>query len=1028
MRHHAVAVFCLALLSVPVFGQSKTAATLTGRVTDPSEALIPGARILLTNTETGATVEATSDERGEYRVLLLPPGTYDLRVEKQGFGSLTTKSVAFTVGQAAAMDFKLTIGSSAQTVEVEAESPLIEAERTQQSNTLSEKSVRNLPINRRDYLSFALLAPGVSDSGALADSNSYRVKQTPDSGLSFYGSNGRGNNVAVDGGESNDAGGGVRPTVSQEAVQEFQVNRTNYSAEHGQARGGVINIVTKGGGNAVRGSVFAFFRQDGLDATNPFSYLLDASNHVTRVKPDANRQQFGVTFGGPIQKDKTFFFLSYEQLRRRENNAVVVLTDPSIFLPTPAQEAILGQLPSSAAAGLRAALTASPATVAMFRQNSGIFPFQTDQYQGLLRLDHRFNERSLVSFRANTTKSYDTNQNLAALVGVSRGYVNDVFDTTGVANWTYSLTPNFINEARAQFNYNNPLVATNDPYGPALEIAGYGFFNRDRFLPSDVITRREDMSESITWAHGSHSIKAGVNVLIRENHSDSKTFMSGRFTFGTLPAAFVNPALASTTINALQAFNLGLAQSYQQGFGDPVVKAIYPLYAGYVQDTWRPRQNLTLSLGLRYELDHRKSPMPTDKKGWGPRIGFAWDPFGNHKTAIRGGYGLYQSVIDFQIDYVVNALGEIDGYRQIAQVLTTLSAANPLATNGPINIFKTLTAQGVIGVPTPQRPILASNLTQFGINISNNGPRPPLTVLFAADPNYRNPYAHQGSFGIDRELAKDLSLSVSYVYVRGVHLTTSRDANLLNAPVNPVTGIRDWGVTADNPTGAKYFVNPLLFQYNIYESGANSWYHGMMLEMNRRFSDRASLAFNYTFAKAMDETVDYNSDFQPVDQTCRACERSLSSFDQRHKVVVYALLQSPANKRWFSNWVFTPIYKYNSPRPFNLLAGTELNNDRHNTTDRPYFAGRNIGIGPNFWTFDTRLSRRFAFAERRSIEFLAEAFNLFNHLNYTSVNNTVGATIPSTLTGRSDRTPSQPLGFTAASDPRRIQLGVRLIF
>jgi hypothetical protein len=1028
-RHLVVVVLSLlAWMSISAYGQSKTAASLTGTITDPTDARIQGARILLTNTETGATVEATSDDRGEYRIPLLPPGIYDVKVEKSGFGSAISKGVAFTVGQAAALDFRLTVGASTQVVEVQADTPLVEAERTQQSNTLSEKSVRNLPINRRDYLSFALLAPGVSDSGALADSNSYRVKQTPDSGLSFYGSNGRGNNVSVDGGESNDAGGGVRPTVSQEAVQEFQVNRTNYSAEHGQARGGVINIVTKGGGNTIRGSLFAFFRQDGLDATNPFSYVLDANNRVSRVKPDSNRQQFGATFGGPIIKDKTFYFLSYEQLRRRENNAVVVLTDPSIFQPTPAQEAILGQLPAPAAAGLRAALTASPATVEMFKRNSGIFPFLTDQYQGLLRLDHRFSEKSLASLRFNTTKSFDTNQNLAALVGVSRGYVNDNFDTTGVANWTYSFTPSVINEARVQFNYNNPLVATNDPFGPALEIAGYGFFNRDRFLPSDVITRRFDLSDSVFWVKGKHSIKAGVNVLVRNNHSDSKTFMSGRFTFGTLPASFVNAALASTTLNALQAFNLGLAQSYQQGFGDGVVKGTYPLYAGYIQDTWKPTTNLTVNYGLRYEVDTRKEPLPTSKLGWGPRVGLAWDPFDNHKTVIRAGYGMYQSVIDFQIDYVVNALGEVNGYRQIAQVLSVLNAANPLAVNGPINIFKTLAAQGVIGVPTPQRPIEAANLTQFGIHISNTGPRPPLTVLFRADPNYRNPYAHQASFGIDREIVKDLSLAVSYVHVRGVHLTTSLDANLLPAPVNPARGIRDWGATADNPTGTKYFVNPLLFQDNLYEAGANSWYHGMMLELNRRFSDRATVALNYTFSKALDETVDYNSDFQPNDQTCRACERSLSSFDQRHKVVVYALLQTPS-KGWFRNWVFTPIYKYNSARPFNLLAGTEINNDRHNTTDRPLFAGRNIGIGPAFSAFDTRVSRRFVLAERRSLEFLFEVFNMFNRLNYASVNNTVGTAIPSgPLTGRDDRTPSQPLGYTAASDPRRIQLGLRFSF
>src|SRR4029077_15335874 len=215
--------------------------------------------------------------------------------------------------------FQLAVGASSQTVEISAEPPLIESERSQQANTIGARDIVNLPINRRDYLTFALLAPGISDSKAQADANSFRVKQTPDSGLSFYGSNGRGNNVSVDGGESNDSGGGVRPTVSQEAVQEFQINRTNYSAEHGEARGGVIDIVTKSGSNALHGSLFGFFRHQSLDATDPFAVVLTPDNRLVRTKPDSDRQQFGGALGGPISKDKTFYFLSFEQLRRRES-------------------------------------------------------------------------------------------------------------------------------------------------------------------------------------------------------------------------------------------------------------------------------------------------------------------------------------------------------------------------------------------------------------------------------------------------------------------------------------------------------------------------------------------------------------------------------------------------------------------------------------------------------------------------------------------------------------------------------------
>jgi Carboxypeptidase regulatory-like domain len=1036
IRNSMRSLLWLAVSSVLAFSQSKTTAVLSGTILDPSGGAIPAAKVILTGTETGAKQETLSDGEGAYRFPLVNPGIYTVRAEKSGFSSAVRKNVEVTVGQAATLILQLALGQTSEVIEVSSEVALVETERTQQSNTLQEGAVRNLPINRRDYLTFSLLAPGVADSKSLADANSFRVKQTPDSGISFYGSNGRGNSVSVDGGDANDPGGGVRPTVSQEAVQEFQVNRTNYSAEHGSARGGVVNIVTKSGSNDLHGSAFGFFRQQSMDATDPFALVYDGTT-VKRVKPDANRQQYGGTIGGPITKDKLFYFMSYEGLRRRERRTVPVLTDNSIFGPTPAQEAILNQLPAAAQAQLRLALSTPAPVQEMFRLNSGVFPFETDDHKGLIRLDYRKSDKDIVSLRQNVSKIFETNEGIGALVGFSRGFVQDFFDSTTLGSWTHTFSPSLTNELRLQYNYYDFRTESNDKFGPALEIAGFGLFNRDRFLPSRTLSRRADVVDNLSWFKGKHNLKAGFSYLWRSYDTDSKTFMSGRFTFGSLPGSLVNAALASTSITALQAFNLGLAQSYQQGFGDGLVRGrSFPLVAGFVQDSWKVASNLTFDVGLRYEVDNRKAPLPTSHKSIGPRAGFAWDPFKDHKTTVRGGYGLFYAPIDFQIDYVVNALNEIDGFRQIAQVLTTLNPAAPTAPSGPINVFSTLRAQGVIGIPTPLKPITAANLVQFGINISQTGPRPPLTVIFRPSPDYTNPYAQQASFGIEREIMKGFSFGVSYVFVRGAKLTTSHDDNLLDAPVNPAKGIRDWGATATNPTGTAFFKNPLLFQDNVYESTANSFYHGMMVEATRRFNRHATVSFNYTFSKAIDETVDYNSDFQANDQLNRRAERALSSFDQRHKVVLYAILQSPRAgdaatpaKKVFGDFLFTPIVRYNSARPFNLLAGTELNNDRHNTTDRPIFAGRNTGIGPSFMTFDMRLSRKLAFGEKKSLELIGEAFNLLNHLNYGSVNNTVGPiTGPFNLSGRDDRTPSQPLGFTAAFDPRRLQLGLRFAF
>jgi hypothetical protein len=1017
-----------------MFGQSQSTAVLSGVVTDPSQAVIPGAKIVLTSAATSASREMNTDERGAYRFVYLKPGSYDMRIDRAGFASQTRTGIILTVGEMATLNVELAVGGTGEIVQVTAEAAAVETERTQQADLIAEAAVTNLPINRRDYLTFALLAPGVNDSKAMADSTSFRVKQTPDSGLSFYGSNGRGNSVTVDGGEVNTGAGAVRPTVSQETVQEFQVNRSNYTAEHGGSRGGVVNIVTKSGSNAFRGSAFGFFRKEVLDAGDPFAIVLQ-DDRLVRVKPDSERQQFGGVLGGPLVRDRTFFFLGYEQLRRRESNAVPVLTDFAIFQPTPAQEKILSTLPAQQANALRTVLTAPPSTVQMFEVNSGVFPYSTDSYQGLMRIDHRFNDSNQLNFRYNVSGVYDTNPNLSGLVGYSRGYSQETFDSTALLSWTHLFSPRTILEARAQFAWYDLVTGSTDPYGPAIEIPGYGFFNRDRFLPSDSTIRREEMLQNLSIVSGRHSIKIGAYELVRQLTSQSYTFMSGRFTFGTLPGAFVSPALASTSITALQAFNLGLAQSYQQGFGYPVVSGLSPLISGFAQDSWKIKNNFTINYGLRYDLDVQWGTLPTNKKNFAPRIGLAWDPFKDNKTVVRAGFGLFYSPIDILIPAIIVPLGEIDGYRQTAQVLTVLSASNPTAINGPINIFRTLRSQGVIGVPTPQQPIEESDLAQFGIVLSHTGPRPPLSVIFANSEKYPNPYAQQGSFEIQRDLGGGVTAGIGYVYVRGVHLTTSRDDNLLPAPINPAKGIADWGVTADNPSGTKYFKDPLLYQLNMYEATANSWFHGLMVEAAKRFSRNMTVNVNYTFSKSLDESTDYNSDFQPNDQLCRSCERALSSFDQRHKVVAYAVLQTPESggatgwHKVLADFTATPIFRYNSSRPFNLLAGSELNNDRHNTTDRPFFAGRNTGIGPSFWTFDLRIGRRFRLNEKTSLDVMAEGFNLFNHLNYASVNNTVGNMPgPFNVSGRDDRTPSEPLGFTSAMDPRRIQLGIRLSF
>jgi hypothetical protein len=1031
---------------------------IKGTITDASGAVVPGANVTVTNTDTGFSRTAITDERGEYRILLLPPGAYEVRVELSGFAA-QVRTAQVTVGQTLAIDFHLQVGTSAQTITVSGEPPVIETERATQSNTIEENYIRNLPIDRRDYLSFTLLAPGVVDSNALADNTDFRVAQTPQSGLSFYGSNGRGNSVTVDGAEANDAGGGVRSTLSQEAVQEFQINRSNYTAEFGGASGGVINIVSKSGSNDFHGRVFGFFRHDRLDAGDPFAIDLVGST-PQRIKPPSERQQYGGTLGFPIRKDRTFFFGGFEGLNRNESSAVPILTDLSIFQPTARQTAVLSALasdpsttpiaclpsvpaaamlpPAICATVLRGALTSKQSTVDLFQANSGVFPFTTNSKAFSVRIDHSASTSNQLYLRYNYVNSDEGNQSTRALLGFSRSNNAHVLDSNAVAGWTHIFSPSLLNEARFQWNYRNYNVRPNDRNGPELNITGFGFFNRDIFLPSFNTERRYEAADNLILSRGNHRFKFGAVALIRGGEFESQTFFGGRFGFGELPGVFVSPALGAAPITALQAFDLGLPQSYQQGFGDPTIASTDPFVAFYGQDSWNVSPNLTLNYGLRYELDDRRDPLPTDKNNFAPRFGFAWDPWNNKRTVIRGGFGTFYSPIYYQIDYVVAALNEIDGFRQIAQVLTTLNPANPLAVNGPINIFQTLRAQGAIGVPQTTRTITPADLTQFGIVVSQTGPRPPLTVLFRPDPDYRNAYSQQASLGFEHELAPGFSAAANYIFASTLKITRARDINVLPRPVGPL-GIPDWTSGCAGAAITSCFRDPLLFQENVYESSARAFYHGMILEISKRFSGSLSLAGSYTFSKAIDEVTDYNSDFQPNDQSNVRLERALSAFDQRHKFVIYAFLQSPyrtgsgssALSNILADFVLTPIFRANSERPFNLLVGGDLNSDRHSTTDRPVFAGRNTGIGPNFWTFDLRVGRRIGLgSESRNLELIFEAFNLFNRLNFSSVNNTVGRTFapPYNVKARKDVGPSVALGYTSAFDPRRIQLGVRLSF
>ena len=1112
---------------------------IRGVVTDPAGAVIPKATIVAEDTEKGIRRTSVTDGNGQYEFTGLPPGTYRVTAKISGFQTEILKDVTVSVGQTLLLDIGMKISSGTEVIEVTSEPPVVEPERSHQADTVSEQFIADLPIDRRDYLTYTLLMPGVSDSTRLASDQDFRVKQTPQSGLSFYGSNGRGNSVTVDGGEANDDAGGVRLTLSQEAVQEFQINRSNYSAELGGASGAAINIVSKSGTNQFHESLYGFFRNDAMDAADPFaiSQALKPGDQFnpgvsdlqgTNIKNSLSRQQYGGTAGFPIKKDKTFLFAAFEGLRQDAQNAVPILTNTNLFRPTGAQQTIFQNLTNegpntmvqcfsnssqtfpapTCAFLLQNILTVSQLTapgrsagqialnnflINQLENNGGVFPFNTHRYQASVRLDHHLSDQNELFLRYNYTHDLEESPDVQSLTGFTRGSSIHAYDNTIRAGWFHLFSQSTQNALQAQFNYSTFNVIPNIPAEVGLDIPGFANVGAQIFLPSLTIARRPSVTDSFTMIRGSHTLKFGGEELLRGNHTESHTFFPGRFVFGNLPGGLLSPCMfpsASPTspnpcglisqgafINSLQSVSLGVPQFYEQGFGNPNYNYPRNFAAFFWQDSWKIRQNFTLNYGLRYELDSQYGPLKADKDNFAPRISFAWDPFNNHKTVIRGGFGIFYSQIYGQIADVIQTLGNVNNTRQIANFLAPASIDAPCPPAGvstptvPLSacIFQSLFAEGKVTCTTPATGAAAcitpADLTQFGITVSNTGALPLLTVIFSGQPGYQNPYSEQASFGIEREIAPGFSIALSGIYSHTLRLPVAIDTNAVPQPFQLVTETlangktatyRDWysdrrldPLTFIDPIHTapcalalilQCFVNPAILQADQYSSKASALYEGGIIEVKKRFSNNFTLIGNYTYSKAFDTSTDFNSDFGPQDNTNLGLERALSDFDQRHKFTFAAVFDSPWKNAVLSGFELSPIVRYNTGHPFNLLAGADVNGDRHSTNDRPIGAGRNTGLGPSYADFDMRLSRNFKLGEKAGLQLIAEGFNLLNRTNFASVNNVVGLAygLPTQVGGGGFTTfnvkgtsavgPSQPLGFTSAFPKREIQLGVRFDF
>ena len=1031
---------CLALS-----GQTDTGA-IAGIVYDETGAVIPGVTVTAVDVNRGIRRESETAETGEFVFRYVDPGLYSLRFEASDFSPLAVDDLEVRVGETAVVSPRLAVAVAEESVVVSGESArsAIQPHRVQQSDHIDSVRIQNLPINRRDYLSLGLLTPGVVDTGYVANATDRRITTTGSSGLGIGGTNGRGNTFMIDGLDNVSIVGGVRSRISQEAVYEFQVNRNSFSTEQGGAPGGAINIVTRSGTNEVHGSLFGLVRNRRFQARN---YFDPGRSAYTRA-------QSGASIGGPLKRNETFYSVTYERLDRHESQIIPLLSDRSFLTSlTDSQQDLVNVLGTAGPLSLRPLVGRLAAALVpanhsgvepLFEENSGVFPFSEKRQQIVTRYDHALRDGHTMFFRGNWTGRDSDNTSFGELNARSRGYLVSLDEFSLAYGDTFVISPRWVSETRLGFSYHDSGSTPYEPNGPSIEIAGFGNFGRDFFLPIRGVERVYQVRQNFIRLTGRQTLKFGADINPVRNWVRSETFRSGRFIFGeAVPlgsiidsaagagtSPLIKRALADaglgqlaravdTPVSALQAYALGLPTVYQQGFGNPYWLGWTNRTNYYFEDAIRITRNFLVTLGLRHELEF-KTRFPRDNNNLAPRAGFAWNP--DPKTVVRGGFGIFFARIEGQISYINDLLGDKQQIFQVFVPLTGLPGIRSTLTGQPVTsaeIYQTLQARGILG----QREIRREDLLAHGIDA---GPGYPFRVAFRLAEDTVNPYSQQGSFEVQRQIG-GYALSVGYNYNRGLHIMRPLDVNVFQAGTNeagrPIVGFR----------------NPLVLQDNVYGSWARSYYHAMIVQLTRRFSRGFTLSAHHTWSKTIDENTDYNSAFEPHLQWDARNELALSDFHRGHRFVAHAVAQIPwktAKGRGFvrnlvADFTISGIMIARSGAPFNLNAGADTIGDRHTDTHRPWGLGRNVGTGPSYFGFDLRLARSFALREGVSLQAVGEVFNVLNRTNFRGVNGVVGNVsiedLPAKLVGR--RGPvTEPFSFASAFDPRQFQFSLRLTF
>lgn len=935
---------------------SLTTSDVRGTVVGADGKAIANATITLTSEATNQVRTAVSSADGTFAIRLLNPGTYSIAVEAQGFAARRLSGVNLRL--ASTLELPITMGNEATaTVDVLGSNTMVDRTRTQIAATIDNNFINNLPINKRDFTSFSLTAPGVTEANG---PESRKGGAATDSGLSFAGINPRSNNIMVDGMDNNDISvGSARTTFGQDSIQEFQVVTNGFGAEYGRASGGTLNIITKSGGNEYRGSLFNFSRRGKYDAKMPLSGGVQSS-----LKQD----QYGFTIGGPIIKDTMFYFISVEKLQKTDSATVAFSSN------------------ASNNAAIIAAIGAKGYTVA-----SGPVAYKEGSTTNLIKLDYLLSPNQRVSARYTYANEFNGKQlDFGGQVAKSGGGARSIEDQA--ASFSHQFVgSNFVNELRVGVSKrDHSLLSLDSARTPYVRIIGVATFGTQRFLPQDRTEKTKQVADTLSFSLGAHTFKLGFDNLETNVAGVLPLNFAGYYTFGGFPAATGIPYA-----DGLTAFNNNAPLVFAQAFGQSSLSYNSTFFSSFLQDDWQLTPSFTLKLGLRYDREALPDMISPSTGQVAAAYTYLANP--NMTTSLGANIGPSRIATSLQA-YKFNSMltPEIThGSSRTSPRLSFNYQASPeYRFYGGYGVFSGRTNLG------PAAALLIANMTDMRTYVLQGANAFAVFSNALGNTNRRfqneptaNPSAGiypsvllPGKFGMSRSIQTNVGME--YTPASNVKWTL----DLIHSNGDGFLQVRDANASVTNPyanfAAANSASNPWVRRPELafgplylYDGSGASSYNALSLGMMWQLDNNFAMNANYTFSRSMDNYIDWLTDYAVNNTFDPSAEQGPSNQDQRHRFNLSMVYKK-------NDWTLSMIGRLASGRPWNVGAGADLNNNGDGGLgDRPAGVSRNSEVLPSNHNIDLRVSRMFRLGGKQRIELIADVFNVTNHYNVSRVQN-----------------------------------------